>query len=240
MKILFYNDLEGSTVTAVNGSLNYPPESIYHEFLRKKFKSLIETDSLTIDLAAAVDMNCIFIGFHNIGSGTVSFFDSALDPIGTPIDLAEADDIFVSHFSTISVKRITVSAVSTGDQLYIGGVGAGMSTTMPTERALPMPYSMGIVEKTTISETSGGQVSRNRGAPLRERVLRWDHISKVTKDAIDAQVLIAGRGKPVFIDLFESDRDFDPPLYAQIVEDRSVMFENPGDYMLELKVREAR
>lgn len=240
MKILFYNELEGSTVTAVSGSLNYPPSSIYHEFLRKKFKSMATTDTLTIDLEAAVDMNCLFIGFHNIGSGTASFFDGSLSPVGSSIDLAAADDIFVSHFATISVKRITISATSTGSMLYIGGVGAGMSTTMPTERALPMPYSMGIVEKTTVTETTGGQVSRNRGASLRERVLRWDHVAKATKDVIEAKVLLTGVGKPIFIDLFENDRDFDPPIYAQIVTERSVMFEDPGDYMIELKVREAR
>jgi hypothetical protein len=239
MRILFVNEIEGAVVTSVNGSLNYPAESIYHPFLRKKFKSLFDNDVLTIDLSETVDMNCFFMGFHNVTAGTVSFFDGALSPVGTPIDLASALGIFTSYFSTISVKRIVVEAECAGSsQLYIGGIGAGVYQQMPLDMTNFAPFA--VVDGTTVSQSVGGQVSRNRAPALRSRTWTWPTLDQTAKNDLDPYVLDLGIGKPVWMDLFEGEPDFDPPMYAAVTTPRELTNPAPNRYVLTVSFQEAR
>ena len=238
MRILFVNEIEGSGVTSVNGSLNYPAESIYHPFLRKKFKSLLSSDALTIDLDSAADMNCFFMGFHNVTAGTVSFFDGALSPVGTPLDLASALDIFVAYFSTISVKRIVVDVSTTSSQVFIGGIGAGVYQQMPIDLTASFPFE--VTEATTISRSAGGQTSRNKAPSLRSRSWTWPDLDQTEKDDLDPIVLALGIGKPVWMDLFENNRTFDPPMYAFVKDERGLTNPSFNRYDMTINFQEAR
>lgn len=237
MRILFVNEIEGATVTAVNGSLNYPPTAIFHPFLRKRFKSTIDLDTLTIDLAAAVSMNCFFMGFHNVTAGTVTFLDGTLSPVGSPIDLASAADIFVSYFATISVKRIVVDVQATSGRVYIGGIGAGLYVQMPDHTA---GAEFAVADDTAFSESMGGQTSRNAAPSLRAREWVFPDLDQVTKDALDPYVVVLGIGKPVYMDLFESNRAFDPPAYAKLMAPRKLTNPATDRYDLTLNFKEAR
>lgn len=238
MRILFTNEIEGSSVSAVNGSTNYPADSIYHVFLRKKFKSDIDNDTLTIDLSEAVAMNCFFMGYHNVVDGTVSFFDDALAPIGTPISLASAGDIFVNYFDSISVKRITVEIESSGAQVYVGGIGAGSYHQMPTDVTAGSPFA--IEDATTGQKSAGGQVSRNQAPSLRSRQYTWPDMGLSDAMALDAVVRGVGIMKPIWIDLFEGAPALDAPMYGVITEPRQLTNPAAGRFDMSIRFLEAR
>lgn len=246
MKVLFVNEIENSTVRSVSGSLQYPADSIYHPFLKKKFKSLLESDVLTIDLAVAVSMDSLFLGYFNIISGSAAFFDGSLSPIGSPIDLTDIYDssdlgkVVAFHFSPISVKRIVITAsCDPADQLYIGGVGAGMAYSMPTY--IERGYDPAIDEATTIIRSPGGQTSRNRAASLRSRQWGWPDVTRAEKDALDAELVALGTGKPVWIDPFEGDStDFDPPMYAIVADPRAVKNPSANRWSFSITFKESR
>lgn len=240
MRILFRNEIEGATVTTVNGSLNYPGASIYHPFLRKKFKSLLISDALTIDLATAKNMNCFFMGFHNVASGTASFFDGSLSPVGSPIDLTAAADIFVSYFSTISVKRIVIDVSASASQVFIGGVGAGVYRQMPDEAGITAGFPFDVADSTTIAQSVGGQISRNRGPSLRLREWTWPNLDQTTALDVDTDLLTLGIGKPVWIDVFEGNRGLEAPMYGAIMDSRKLTNPAVNRFDLTLKVQEAR
>jgi hypothetical protein len=240
MRILLVNGIEGSTVSASNASLSYPAANVYHEFLRRRFKSLLSSDTLVIDLPDAVEMDSFFMAFHNVILGTVSFFDAGLAPIGTPIDLTNAVDILVSYFDTISVKRITVAVQSNpADQVYIGGIGAGLAVEIPG--MVLAGYEFSIEEATVISRSPGGQTSRNKAQALRARKFTFPNLNQGYKDAIDPQIVDLGIGKPVYVDFFEDDTaGFDPVIYAMVSDPRGLTNPQIGRYDLQLMLREAQ
>jgi hypothetical protein len=238
MRILFVNEIEGAAVSSVSGSLNYPADAIYHPFLRKKFKSLLDNDALTIDLDAAVPMNSFFMAFHNVESGTVSFFDGTLTPVGTPLDMTAAAAFFVAYFSTISAKRIVVDVACGAAQLYIGGIGAGTYRQMPDNVRDGYPFD--VEDATSIARSPSGQTSRNAASPLRTRDFTWPNLDKSTADALDSNLLGLGIGKPVYVDLFEGSPEFDPPMYAAVSVPRVREHVGANRYNINVKFMESQ
>jgi hypothetical protein len=235
MRILFFNEIENATVTSLNGSLNYPAESIYHVFLRKRFKAVVDNDMLTITLPAAVDMNCFFMAYHNISSGTVSFYDGSLAFIDS-IALSAPGDPFVSYFDTIAVRRITVDIQSDDAAVYVGGIFAGLYTQMP-EVLAGFPFAVN--DATSFDQSPGGQVLRNQAPALRQRELTFDNLGLYEKIDLDNKILDLGIAKPVMIDLFEGNEDYDGILYGYLGKAREI--ENPGNrYTVKIQLNEAR
>ena len=239
MRILFENKIEHSTVAAQDGSLNYPADSIWHPFLRKKFKSEFGDDVLTIDLEEISDLNCFFMGYHNVDAGSVVFFDSGLSPIGSALDLADAEDLFVAYFSSISVRRIVVTIQNTaGNQVYVGGIGAGTYVQMPTN--LTAGFDRAVSDDTVVDESPGGQTSRNKAASLRIRSFTFPDMDATERDRVDAPILALGIGKPVYVDIFEGDRTADAPMYAKFTEPRRITNPAARRYDLSIQLKEAR
>ncbi len=239
MRALLTNSIERATVTSLNGSLNYPASSIYDQFKRRKFKSLFDTDTMTIDLVETSNMNSFFLAFHNVASGSVTFFDDALSPVGDAIDLAGALDIHTAYFDTISVRRIVVN-MDTGDanlKLFVGEIGAGVYTQFPD--LILAGYDFAIDDGTTIQSSQGGQTSRNKGVSLRARDFTWPALTKIQFDAINASLLTHGIGKTAFWDLFEDNRDFDPPMWAFVAKPREATQTNENQFNLKLSLSEA-
>ncbi len=240
MRALLANAVERATVTSVNGSLNYPASSIYDEFLRRKFKSLFDTDTLTIDLVETSDVNSFYIGFHNIATGTVTFFDETLTPVGDVLDLAGILDIHVAYFDTITVRRIVVdmATVDADTKLFVGEIGAGIYTQFPD--VILAGYDFAIQDGTTIQSSQGGQTSRNKGSSLRSRDFTWPALTKAQFDAINTPVLSHGIGKTAFWDLFEDNRDFDPPMWAFVAKPREATQTNENQFNVKLSLQEAQ
>jgi len=238
MRILFENKVEHSTVSAANGSLNYPPENIWDPFLWKKFKSRFGTDILTIDLAEISDLNCFFMAFHNVAIGSVVFLDGTLTPVGPSLDLASAQDIFVAYFDTISVRRITVTIEAATGQVFVGGIGSGVFQQMPV--SMTRGSEFGISDATDITQSPAGQVSRNKAPGLRLRSFTWPDLSESDRAEIDPTIVALGIGKQVYMDLYEGERSFDPPMYAVVTEPRRMTFPSANRYSLNMTFQEAR
>lgn len=238
MRALLVNAIERATVSSLNGSLNYPGEAIYHPFLRKKFKSLFNADTLTIDLEEVSAVNSFFMGFHNVTAGSVTFFDENLDPIGDVLDLTDALDIFTAYFDEIEVRRIVIDIETTESQVFIGGVGAGVYLQFP--EFILAGYDFAVDDGTTITSSSGGQTSRNKGAALRSRAFVWPALTKVQFDALNGPVLAHGIGKSAFWDLFEENREFDPPMWATVAKAREVNQVDENQFNFKLSLQEAQ
>lgn len=239
MRVLFENKVERSTVSSNNGSLNYPGSGIWHPFLKKKFKGQSSDDVLTIDLQEVSNLNCFFMGWHNVTSGSVVFFDSGLSPIGSAIDLAGALDLFVTYFDTIAVKRIVVTVHnSSGNQVYIGGIGSGVYVQMPIN--MTSGFERAISDDTQIDESPGGQTSRNKAASLRIRSFTFPAMDATERDRVDVPVVALGIGKPIYVDIFEGDRSADAPFYAKVTEPRRITNPAAGRYDMSITFKEAR
>ncbi len=239
MRALLVNAIERATVSSVNGSLNYPASSIYDEFKRRKFKSLFPTDTLTIDLEAVSDLNSFYMAFHNAISGTVTFFDENLDPIGDTLSLDGALDIHTAYFDTITVRRIVVdmATIDADTKLFVGEIGAGVYTQFPD--VILAGYDFAIQDGTVIQSSQGGQTSRNKGASLRSRDFTWPALTKMQLDAINIPLLAHGTGKTAFWDLFEDNRDFDPPMWAFVAKPREGTQANENQFNVKLSLQEA-
>jgi len=66
MKILFENLLSQAILSATDTNTNYPIANLYHPFLRRRWQSNSNTDTITIDATGAVLINSIYLGAGNV------------------------------------------------------------------------------------------------------------------------------------------------------------------------------
>jgi hypothetical protein len=146
--------------------------------------------------------------------------------------------ILRSDENEIEVRRIVIDNETTESQVFIGGVGAGVYLQFP--EFILAGYDFAVDDGTTITSSSGGQTSRNKGASLRSRAFVWPALTKVQFDALNGPVLAHGIGKSAFWDLFEENREFDPPMWATVTKAREVNQVNENQFNFKLSLQEAQ
>jgi len=235
MRILFNNIFENASFLATNESLNYPVVNLAHPFLRKRFQSTSTSSEVTASFTSDQIMSCLFYGFHNFSSMTVVFKNSGGSTLLT-LNITSPDDIGVEYFTTLTTVRSVVFTVTGAIGFYLGGVGGGACYSMPDPLA---PYSPGDADNSDFVETPDGQTLQNFVTPLLEYEFGFRDQSGAVYKEIKTNYRSVGGGKPLFIDLYEENRDKEPPIYGKITAVPGFTYQ-PRRYNFTLKIREAR
>ena len=233
MRILFNNVFEDASFSATNESLNYPVPNLAHPFLRKRFQSSSTTSLITALFTEDQSMSCFFYGYHTLTTIVVVFKNSGGGTLLT-LNITSPEDIGVEWFSTLTTVRSVDITITGASGVFLGGVGSGLCYQMPDPLA---NYDPGNADNSDFIESPHGQTLQTYIEPLRE--LEFGFRELELKGEIDSRYKSVGVGKPLFFDLYEDNRDKEPPIYGKIV--RSLNFPySPRRYNFKLQIREAR
>lgn len=230
MKILFNNVFEDATFTATNESLNYPVANLIHPFLHKRFQSSSTSSVITASFSADQSISCFFYGYFVATALSVVFKDSGGSTLKT-LTISDPEDIGVEYFTALTTVR-SVEITLTGT--YLGGIGAGLCYCMPNPLAA---YAADNGDNSDFTESPDGQTLQTYIKPLRELDYNFREIE--TKKTIDDNYKLVGVGKPLYIDIYEDNRDKEDPIYGKIMRSLSFRYQ-PRRYSTSIKIREAR
>lgn len=228
MRILFNELFENATVLATNESLNYPVTNITHPFLQKRFQSTTTSSVITATWTTDQCMSCFFYGFHYLTSLTVVYKNSAGGTLLT-LNITDPQDIGVEYFTELTTVR---SVVITMNGTYIGKIGGGCCYTMPDVSAA---YESGNNDNSSSSSSPHGQRLVNNIPKLRQLSYSFRELTQELKNEIDALYT----PKSIFFDLYEGNRDKEPPIYGYFTEPFNFPYE-PRKYSLSIQIGESK
>ncbi|MDD5303031.1 MAG: hypothetical protein PHS14_07960 [Elusimicrobia bacterium] len=209
MKVLFDNALLDASLSAVNESPNYPASNLAHQILKKRYQSVASSDTIVAEWAAAIIVNCIYLGYTNAETIEVRLYDAA-DALLDTIAVLPAD--LVVHFTAISgVRRMEVDVEVTVGSVYVGGIGIGKEYTMPDPRN---DWTDALLDNSTVETSLDGQVFANRIEPLRQIPLNFFAIGFEAYRALRDLISPVSRSVPVWLDAFENWHEEVMPLYG--------------------------
>jgi len=209
MKVLFDNKLLTATLSAVNASPNYPASNLAHQILKKRYQSVASADTIVAEWAAAVVVNCVYLGYTNAETIEVRLYDAASALLST-ITIIPAD--LASHFATIAdVRKMEIDVEVAAGSVYVGGVGVGQEYTMPDPRN---DWTDAPLDNSTVETSRDGQVFANRIAPLRQIPLSFFSVGFASFRELRDLITPVNRAIPVWLDPFEDWHDEMPPLYG--------------------------
>jgi hypothetical protein len=211
MKILFDNALEDATLTALYASPNYPVANLSHRILKKRFQSILNSDTITMSWAAAVVVNSIYVGYTNATAFVLRLYNASSTLLATisftPSDMAK-------HFAAVSGVRSAQLDISNSlTSVYLGGVGIGEDYTMPDPRN---DWGDGFVDKSKKEVSADGQVFGDRIEPLRMIPLNFFSAEHALYREIRDLVKPNNRIVPLWVDVFESWHEEMLPMYGTL------------------------
>ena len=235
MRILFDNLFRNSSFSSTNGSLNYPASNLAHPFLRRRFQSISTSSVITASFTTDQTFDSFYYGFFNLTSLSVEFKNSIGTVLRT-INITSPEDIGAEHFSqTGSVRSVDIT-VSGPSGFYLGGIGGGLSYQMIEPVAA---YDPSFDDNSSFAESPQGQTLQNFITPLRELEFSFRDVTGTIYQEVSERYKSVGVGLPLWIDLFEDNRDKEPPLYGKIISSPSFPYADLR-HAFTLSFREAR
>lgn len=235
MRILFKNLFEEATVLATNESLNYPVTNLIHPFLRKRFQSTTTTSLITATFTEDQTMDCFFYGFHNLTGLTAVYKDSGGGTLYTLV-VSDIQDIGIEYFTALTTVRSVEITVTGASGFRLGGIAGGVCFQMPDPLAA---YDPGAQDNSDASESPDGQTLQNFVRPLREFDFGFRDQTGDLYKAVRDEYFAVGIGKPLFMDLYEENRDKEEPIYAKLIDPLNFPYQ-ARRHSFTIKAREAR
>jgi hypothetical protein len=240
VKILFDNVLKNATLTSTNGSVNYPPENLVHNFLRKIYRSnATEYDTITITLDDYKYINSFFVGYTDTVKIVLRLYQGAtllktetLENVATTERIttdgsrrettsgairivSETFDYASVHWDTDYYVSSIQLDVYGGANIYVGGVGAGQAWT---SRGPMSPWDEPFIDSTQVVTSPYGQTIRNEALPLNAYMWTFRDLTREQTNELQDIYRSKKLGALVWVDAFEENHDFKKPFYAFIAD----------------------
>jgi hypothetical protein len=265
MKILFENfALPPTTISAPGQSENYPATNLVHLYLRKRYQTVTGADTIRFLFTKDQSVDSFYYGYNNaseawflteggetvitedgitIWISTASMLLNLKDYLGNILyteTIAQTEQFGASHFARVDMVRsveIVIDWSGVGGA-YLGGVGIGLSTTLPNPR---FDWGDAKEDDSDVTRTPAGFVNQDYAEPFLVRTYNFRNVSRTDYLDIRDKLSAIGSGRPVWIDCFEGDHTFMAPFYATVDGGiQNSTREEGGKYSFTLTFKEAR
>lgn len=212
MRILFNNEVKNATITALTPNSNYSAPNLQSQFLRLKYKSLGISDTITVQFADNISANSFFYGYSNAVSMTIKIYSNAsvlLETVAVDCTHDNGSAFFTRHDN---VRYFTIEATSIAtEDLYIGGIGFGISIDFPKPTAT---FDISLIDKAGKSNSGEGQTSYRYIEPIKKYDLSFEKVKRIpTFHDIVELFRDVGSGH-IWIDITEQDHSVYKPMYC--------------------------
>lgn len=225
MRVLFQNKAEDAGITALYENANYPVSNLVSRFLRKRFQSTANSDTVTIDFGAITAISSVFYGYTNATSVTINVYD------GVTL-LETCTDLDCFSFPEVQADKVEI-VLTASSPVYLGGVGVGVAYELPPPSSF---WTESYQDRSLVSESQSGQVLQEYVEPLIGFDFAWNMLSRDQARGLLAQYKAVGVGRPLWIAPETDDID---PLYARITDAMGAS-KDKRRYSVRMNIREAR
>jgi len=241
MRLGAANKLEIATLTATNENLSFPIENIIDFYLELPFKATTDTSLITVITDDPCTVNYVAVGFHNISTMEMKFYN-ILDVLLETLNIPVEEDEFIYYFpsSIPDVKKIEITLTTGATILYVGGIFSCQYYEMPP---LARDGLYNIDVRGSSNQSGGGQSSGNRLRALRTFGTFFPIVTNAERKELEEIIARIGIAKPIFLDLFPDEHDSFPVIYAKLIDpDFGISKRNDAGFAwrLNIKWKEAR
>jgi hypothetical protein len=198
MRVLFDNLVIASTLTTDEPNGDYPVTNLAHPFLRRKYQSVAATATITVTFKDDATVDCLFYGWHNLTSIVMRLYDSG--------DVLKDTVTVSSPESGVGSKYFT--AVPS-----IAGLGIGEHYELPRPLA---DFEEGLDNRGAVVASRAGQAQHLYVEPLKVRAYTVAGMDRDTRSEIAALMKDAGVGRPLWLDAFHLNHNYEPPMYCRL------------------------
>jgi hypothetical protein len=226
MKILFSNLVHDAVISATSTDSNYPVGNLKSSFLRKRWQSTANSDTIVVTLASPESVSSLFIGYTNSTLPiTVRLYNG--------LTLLQTTSITDSlHFNSVLLDKIELD-LSASSPVYLGGIGFGVAYDIdPPESFWEETFD----DRSIVSESQSGQVLQEYVEPLKIYDFNIPTLDRTEARAIEAQYRLTGAGYLVWLDPMTDDLE---PMYCRLTDPVTVN-KNKRQYAAKLTFKEAR
>lgn len=240
MKALITDLAKTATVSALYETLTYPPSNVIDRFLDLPFVSVLDTDTLTIDLGSNKVLDAVFIAGCNASSVTVLIKNAALATVYNQ-SKAIGYPVVGVYPGTVTGRYISITGTAVGSSYFkIKGVGVGQAFDFGDVKA---GFGLPVVNATSSTRSATGQTMANSAPTLRQRDIeipvRREDGGRARVYAIQSQLESLGIGSPTYWDITDENHGFEPPIYA-VMPDVWDIEDTGTRYTISLPLLEAR
>ncbi len=215
MRVLFDNLVVGATITTDEPNDNYPVTNLAHPFLRRKYQSVATPATITVTFADDSTVDCLFYGWHNLTSLIMRLYSSG-DVLLDTITVSSPESGIGSEFFTAVASVAYAKVEIAGTIPYLGGLGIGQHYELPRPLA---DFEEGLEDRGTVVVSGAGQAQQLYVEPLKVRTYTIAGMDRDTREEIDALMSAAGVGRPLWLDAFHLDHDYEPPMYCRLARE---------------------
>lgn len=162
MKILKTNELStASTLTMTDVDSDYPVTNLYDIMKERKAQATGATSTISATWDSVIDVNSLFIGYHNVISLTLKLYDSGATLLHTEVLTVprENESVFFDMVESVKSATITIVAVQ---PVFVGNIAIGESREFQTSLS---PVSR--PDTSTGEQSPMGQLVAWRGVKLK-------------------------------------------------------------------------
>ena len=238
MRFLIDDLIKAAALSTDVANSNYPVESLQHPFLRKRYQADATTATVTATLAAVSTVDCFFYGYHNCTEIVVRLYSSApalLKTVTVSAPEAGVGSEFFAEVASVATAEIDITAAA--EPVYVGGVGLGTYYEAPRPAA---DFEEGLIDNSVVVSSPAGQTHGLYVEPLQRRRYTISNMTRTVRAEIAALMKAKGIGVPMWIDVFYSDHDYDPPMYGKIITPWSTVKSGRRFDAQTLEIQEAR
>lgn len=233
--ILAINTLtsDNVTLTCDTADTNYPVSNLLDTRKSRIYRTTSDDDQYVLmDFTAASGyyespgVNCIFIDKTNLTSGaTIKIQGHASDSWGSPSFEAVITDsdlygtLYYKSWTPANsynyMRLVLDDSANPDGYIEIGHVFIGYGITMPgMEPKQSIPYKTNSQYTKSQSMQLYGDIRTN----YRACKITWPNVTNTQRLAINAAYDVVGNHTPIYFIPWESDLDFEPPMYCNITD----------------------
>lgn len=220
MRLLFDNLAETGGLSALYENANYPVSNLVSKFLRKRFQSLQNSDTVTLLFSSQLLIDSIFYGYTN-ATVTIRVYNG--------VTLLSTDE---TSFAPVLADKVEFDLVATAPA-YLGGIGVGLAYEMNPPTSF---WDEGYTDRSIVSESQSGQVLQEYVEPLKEYAFTWELLQRAKAREFLDKYRAIGVGHTFWIAPDTDDLDW---LYTRF-SDAIGASKNKRQYTVSATFREAR
>lgn len=240
MKALITDLAKTATISSLYETLTYPPSNVIDTFLDLPFVSVLDTDTLTLDLGSDKVLDSVFIAGCNAASVTVLIKNAALATVYNQVKTLSYPVVGV-YTGTLTGRYISITGTAVGSSYFkIKGVGVGVAFDFGDVIA---GFGLPVVNATSSARSATGQTMANSAPTLRQRdieiPIRREEGGRTQVYAIHAQLEALGISNPTYWDITDENHGFEAPIYAALPDVWDTA-DNRNSFTISLSLLEAR
>ena len=239
MRLMWDNEIDNMTISAVTENANYPAENVADQRLSKIYRSTDDAaEWILFDAGVGNTINptAVLIAAHNITDGaTIKIQGNATDSWGGPtVDetITHNSDTMVLFFTGSALRywRLYIDDSSNPDTyLKIGRVFLGTYLALPPIEPSP---NLPLQSTTSISQSIAGQAYANKRKVYRVPGFIYPLVMDAERQSLETMFRAVEGAKPVFLIVWENNLSEVGPIYCRIDQSEIPFQQSPVSGLL--------